>query len=361
MSSPQSRTRRCAERPRALASQIAAGMLLAGVLAAPASAQTVPGVPTAVTATPGDGSLTLNWGPPASDGGRPIIHYALVCRSTIGTYAVSPGGVRYTWTLTGLQNGLAQDCTVQSVNAMGRSPYSSTVTATPTAAVSTTFVQVGAGTPFTSASIGSANNYGGIASGQLTTWDGSRWVSGGIALSQVGYGSDGTRWGVTSAGMIYRSNEVTLQPVPGHISSWAIMPGELKQIAVGNTGNVWGVNADGYTYMWSGVEWRVMPGKFASVSAGADGTVFALDANDSIWRWTEKQSWEQLSGGLRTISVGSASNVWGVSAAGDVYQLNPATSGWEMPPVPAGKFVGVSAAADGSLLLVRNDGTLWKK
>ncbi|WP_158290243.1 tectonin domain-containing protein [Ramlibacter sp. WS9] len=348
----------CAGRLRARINQTAAVVLLAGVLAPPASAQTVPGAPTAVTATPGNGSITLNWRAPASDGGSPILYHTLVCWSTAGNSAASPLGVHYTWTLGGMQNGLAYNCYVQAGNAVGRGPHSSDVTATPSAPVPPSFVQVGVGTSFSSASIGSANNYGGISSGQLAEWDGSRWAPGGIALSQVAYGSDGTRWGVTSAGVIYRSKAAALQPVP---ASWIVMPGGLKQIAYGNTANIWGVNADGYTYIWGGVEWHVVPGKFTSVSASADGTVFALDANESIWRWTEKQSWEQMSGALRTISVGSASNIWGVSAAGDVYQWNPATSAWVRPPVPAGKFVGVSAAADGSLLLVRNDGTLWKK
>src|SRR5262245_248304 len=45
-------------------------VIVVGCLAAPVSAQTVPGAPTEVTAKPGNGSLTLNWKAPASDGGR---------------------------------------------------------------------------------------------------------------------------------------------------------------------------------------------------------------------------------------------------------------------------------------------------
>ena len=71
--------------------------------------------------------------------------------------------------------------------------------------------------------------------------------------------------------------------------------------------------------------------------------------------------WNSIPGALRWIAVGSASNVWGVNSNGQVYKFNTTTNGWEMPAVPPGTFKGVSTAADGTTLLHRSDGTLWKE
>ena len=42
----------------------------------------VPGAPTNVTATPGDGSAVVNWTAPASDGGSAIDGYTVICTAT---------------------------------------------------------------------------------------------------------------------------------------------------------------------------------------------------------------------------------------------------------------------------------------
>ena len=103
-----------------------------------------------------------------------------------------------------------------------------------------------------------------------------------------------------------------------------------------------------------------MPGSFASVSVAADGTVWALQPNDTIWRWNGSKL-DAVAGSLRWISVGSASNVWGVNSSGLVYKLNAATGGWETPTVLSGTFKGVATASDGTTLLLRSDGALWMK
>src|SRR5262245_2798536 len=93
--------------------------LLAVCLAAPVSAQlpsSVPSAPTAVTATPGNGSITLNWGPPASSGLTAINSYLIQC----GPNSARPGGIRYTWTMTNLINGTAYTCNVSAYNSQGR-------------------------------------------------------------------------------------------------------------------------------------------------------------------------------------------------------------------------------------------------
>ena len=100
---------------------------LAMFFAAPLSAQTVPSEPTKLTATMGDGSITLKWGAPKWDGGSPITSYTMICRPEGG---VHPYGIWNTWTFTGLTNGTTYGCSVWASNAMGEGAQSS-VSATP--------------------------------------------------------------------------------------------------------------------------------------------------------------------------------------------------------------------------------------
>lgn len=307
----------------------------------------VPSAPTALKSTPGNGMITLTWGAPASDGGTPVTSYFYKCWN----YDVYPGKVVYSGTIGGLTNGTEAVCVVAASNAMGRGAYSYG-SATPVASTTTTttngWTQIGTGTTFTSASIGSATSYGGIVGGKHYAWNGTSFVADGIALAQVAYGKDGSRWGVGSTGAIYRWS-----------TSWGTVAGALKQISVGNASNVWGVNSTGTMFKWTGTGWTAMTLPVASVSVGADGTVWALNSADSIYRWNGS-GWTQIPGALRWISVGSATNVWGVNAGGSVYKFN-AAGGWDMPSVPQGTFIGVSTASDGTTLLLRSDGTLWKK
>ena len=324
--------------------------LLVGCLAAPVSAQTVPGAPTRVTATPANGSIILNWSAPASDGGSAIENYSIGCVSEQNNRDVTgsrPGGVRYSWTIRGLTNGAAYNCTVAAYNAIGKGAESTIVRATPVPV--TNWVQVALGAFFTSVTVGSADRYGGIVSGKHYAWNGTAWGYDGMALAQVAYGNDGARWGVDANYAIYRWG-----------TSGTPVPGGLKQISVGSASNVWGVNSAGDTYRWTGTGFMPMNEMFASVSVAADGTGWALKPDDSIWRWTGL-NWTQSAGSLRWISAGSASNVWGVNSSGLVYKLNAATGGWEMPTVPSGTFKGVATASDGTTLLLRSDGALWMK
>lgn len=86
----------------------------------------LPGAPTGVTATPGDGEVTLSWTAPV-DGGSSISAFTVTgdpagsCVTTVGTSCV----------VESLMNGTEYSFTVVATNAAGDGPASERVTATP--------------------------------------------------------------------------------------------------------------------------------------------------------------------------------------------------------------------------------------
>ena len=90
-------------------------------------AVSVPGVPQAVWAAPGNGRVTLNFNPPASTGGAPIIEYEVQCNPTCGTPTSDGPGV----VITGLSNGTSYTMQVRANNATYWGPWSATAGFTP--------------------------------------------------------------------------------------------------------------------------------------------------------------------------------------------------------------------------------------
>jgi len=93
----------------------------------PAPTVTVPSVPTAVTATAGNGRVMLRWNAPASNGGNAITRYAVQYSTNgDGTWVtgVIPSSTRTSATVAGLTNGVGYVFRVAAVNAAGAGPYS---------------------------------------------------------------------------------------------------------------------------------------------------------------------------------------------------------------------------------------------
>ena len=93
-------------------------------------AATVPGAPTNVTATPGNGSITATWTAPANDGGSPLTDY-LICAYGPGGTCQQPSATSTTTTITGLTNGTSYAILLAAQNAVGYGPTGTSPTATP--------------------------------------------------------------------------------------------------------------------------------------------------------------------------------------------------------------------------------------
>lgn len=95
-----------------------------------AQAVQVPGAPTGITVTPGNGQATFAFTAPP-DGGKPIVTYRATCNpgGKIGMAPTSPV------TVSGLSNGTPYTCSIAAANVTGAGPASATISVTPVQAV----------------------------------------------------------------------------------------------------------------------------------------------------------------------------------------------------------------------------------
>ena len=99
---------------------------------------TIPGAPTGLSATAGDGTAALSWTAPASDGGGAITGYVVEYTPAGGFAQTSgTGSAGTTFTLNSgnstVTNGVTYSVRVAATNAAGMGPYSSAVSVTPVA------------------------------------------------------------------------------------------------------------------------------------------------------------------------------------------------------------------------------------
>jgi len=112
--------------------------------ATPQPAATVPTAPQSPTASGGNGTVTVSWSPPTSNGGAAITGYNVYRGTSVGGESATPVASNVSgtsFTDTGLVNGTTYFYTVAAVNAVGTSPQSAEVSATPQAPAAAAYVR----------------------------------------------------------------------------------------------------------------------------------------------------------------------------------------------------------------------------
>lgn len=91
-------------------------------------AAAAPTVPQAITAVPGDSTLTVTYSAPTADGGSPVTSYEYSLNSGLTVISV---GLLNPFQITDLTNGAAYSVVLRAVNAVGPSAWSAPVTSAP--------------------------------------------------------------------------------------------------------------------------------------------------------------------------------------------------------------------------------------
>ena len=190
-----------------------------------ATPSTVPGAPTSVSGTAGNGQVNLSWTAPSSNGGDPISDY-LIEYSSGGSYSTFAHSASSSTTIavTGLTNGTAYTFRVSAINGRG------------TGSASTVSASV---TPITTPSaVNSLAVTAGNAKAMLT-WSAPS-SNGGSAITDyiVEYSTTGTSgWTTTSGAVSSAVNETVTGLVNGTLYYFRVTP----KNAIGNgttSGNV---------------------------------------------------------------------------------------------------------------------------
>lgn len=91
----------------------------------------------------------------------------------------------------------------------------------------------------------------------------------------------------------------------------------------------------------------LVPGSLQQVSVGADGSVWGINAAGLIYQYNStSQSWVQVPGYLTQIAVGGDGSVWGLNPAGLIYRWDPNRKDWT--PV-SGTLAQISVGSDGDV------------
>ena len=293
----------------------------------------IPGPPRNVKAVPGNGSVTLSWDSPISNGSSPITGYAVT--PSIG--AVMNLGVTTGTTVTGLNDGTTYQYTVAAVNAIGTGAGTASNKVTPLAVSKWEALggSLTSGPGATSASSGSLDFFYAGTNGALIhrSWGSTGWtapvslggalianpaavVSGPGRIDVFGQGQDNQLWHGSLNGGVWSGWEPLggVLAAPPAVASWG--PGRMDVFVEGIDNQLWHRWWDGTS--WSGWEQQggLLSAAPAAVSWGSGRIdVFGRGQDNELWhKWfdvsTGWSAWAPLGGGLAS-GTGPAVSSWG--------------------------------------------------
>jgi hypothetical protein len=292
---------------------------------------TVPGAPTNVRATAGDGRATVFWTPPTSNGGSALTGYTVT--SSPGSFTTSvPGSVPFA-TVSGLTNGVEYTFTVIASNAIGPSAASAASTA----------VQPRSYTVSNWSKRG--GDIDGEAAGDQSGWSVALSADGSIVAigAKVNDGNGGNSghvrvyaWNGTSWSK--RGNDIDGE-AEDDLSGWSVaLSADGSIVAIGAPPNDGNGSYSGQVrvYAWNGTSWSKrgndIDGEVGrdqsgySVALSADGSIVAIGANVNdgnggnsghvrVYAWNGT-SWIQRGNDIDGEAAGDQSG-WSVALSAD--------------------------------------------
>jgi RHS repeat-associated protein len=153
--------------------------------------------------------------------------------------------------------------------------------------------------------------------GNVSVWNGSVLSPvPGQQLKQLTVSSDGGVWGINTAGIAVRRIG----------SSWVSTNVALSDIIATNGGGAHAVKSDGSLVYFTNGGWSNFPGSMSALASGAGNLVYGLDVNRNVFRWhNPNNTWGwyyQNWGGVKSISVNTTTDIWGIDTTGAVVRWN---------------------------------------
>lgn len=116
---------------------------------------------------------------------------------------------------------------------------------------------------------------------------------------------------------------------------------------------------DVYTLKWNGSlnnqPWETMPGGLVQISVASMNHIWGVTAAGVVYQWVKDQ-WEKRPGNLKQIAVGADGSVWGINAAGSVFKWSSSKNSWQDAP---GKLINISVGNDGAVCGINSHGAVF--
>jgi Fibronectin type III domain len=246
----------------------------------------VPGVPTDLVATPGDGQVSLSWAAPSDNGGA-IIDYYLVY---VNGAARSDHYTTNSTTITGLTNDQPYSFAITAHNSVGEGPKSSALTVSPTTVAKVPGVPMGLsatpGNGLVTLSWATPDDNGGAAIDYYIVYqNGTEVVSTATASDNVTGLANGEPYDFTvaahnSIGTGNQTPSITATPtsgfaVPGIPTNLTTAPG-IGNVTLSWTAPSGGSSIDYYIVYQDGVDVSHTPSTSATITGLNDGENYSF-------------------------------------------------------------------------------------